>query len=503
MRPGSVVFVGAGPGDPDLLSLRAAESFRQADVVVHDALVPEAVLELIPASVERLAVPRDCRDDAADPGTAVGRLLAAMATAGRRVVRLKGGDPGIFGRLSEEMAPVRAAGIPMQIVPGITAAAAAAAAAGIPLTSRSNASALTILTGHEASDKPEAIDFRTLAATPGTLAIYMGVEQVGRWSGELMAAGKPADTPVTIVSRCGWPDERIGTSTLARCARDFERHAWPSPAVVIVGDVAERSAADSSRPLTGRRVLVTRPRDQGDALDAAIRGAGARCLHVPAITVGPPPSWEPLDEAIQQASGFDWIVFASANGARAFAGRMRATGLDARCLGTARLAAIGAATSRELAAAGLVCDRVPGRANSEGVVEEFAAVPPASRFLLVRANRGRDLMRRELEARGHMVSEVAAYATEPVVALDPTTATLLERLPVDWVTVTSSLIAEATLGLFRDRLSGWRIASLSPITSATLRRLGLEPTVEAPVATVESLVDAMAAWEADRAAPLA
>jgi uroporphyrinogen III methyltransferase/synthase len=502
-RRSPVVFVGAGPGDPDLLSLRAVERLRQADVVVHDALVPAAVLALIPPSVERLAVPRDGRDDGADPGTAVGRLLADMAAAGRRLVRLKGGDPGIFGRLSEEMAPVRAAGMSVEIVPGITAAAAAAAAAGIPLTSRSNASALTILTGHEASDKPEAIDFRALAATPGTLAIYMGVEQVGRWSGELIAAGKPAHTPVTIVSRCGWPDERIGTSTLARCASDFERHAWPSPAVVIVGDVAERSAADACGPLAGRRVLVTRPHEQGAALDAAIRAAGGRCLHVPAITVGPPPSWEPLDAALRQASSFDWIVFASANGARAFAGRMREAGLDARCLGTARLAAIGAATRLELAAAGLACDLVPERANSEGVVEAFATVPPASRFLLVRANRGRDLMRRELEARGHVVGEVTAYATEPVVALEPTAAALVERLPVDWVTVTSSLIAEATLGLFRDRLARWRIASLSPITSATLRRHGLEPTVEAPVASAESLVEAMARWEADQAARLA
>jgi uroporphyrinogen III methyltransferase/synthase len=493
-RRSPVVFVGAGPGDPDLLSLRAVERLRQADVVVHDALVPAAVLALIPPSVERLAVPRDGRDDGADPGTAVGRLLADMAAAGRRLVRLKGGDPGIFGRLSEEMAPVRAAGMSVEIVPGITAAAAAAAAAGIPLT---------ILTGHEASDKPEAIDFRALAATPGTLAIYMGVEQVGRWSGELIAAGKPAHTPVTIVSRCGWPDERIGTSTLARCASDFERHAWPSPAVVIVGDVAERSAADACGPLAGRRVLVTRPHEQGAALDAAIRAAGGRCLHVPAITVGPPPSWEPLDAALRQASSFDWIVFASANGARAFAGRMREAGLDARCLGTARLAAIGAATRLELAAAGLACDLVPERANSEGVVEAFATVPPASRFLLVRANRGRDLMRRELEARGHVVGEVTAYATEPVVALEPTAAALVERLPVDWVTVTSSLIAEATLGLFRDRLAGWRIASLSPITSATLRRHGLEPTVEAPVASAESLVEAMARWEADQAARLA
>jgi uroporphyrinogen III methyltransferase/synthase len=497
---GRVAFVGAGPGDPELLSLRALERLRQADVVVHDALVPPNVLALIPSQAERLAVPRDSRDDGADPGTAIGQLLARLAAAGRLVVRLKGGDPGIFGRLSEEMAPVRAAGVAVEIVPGITSAAAAAAAAGIPLTSRSNASVVTILTGHEAVDKPEAIDFRTLAATPGTLAIYMGVEQVGRWSRELIAAGKPADTPVTVVSRCGWPDERVGTSTLARCVQDFGRHAWPAPAVAIVGDVADHAADDRSGPLAGRRVLVTRPHDQGTALDATIRAAGGRCLHVPAITVGPPASWEPVDEAIRQAASFDWLVFASANGARSFAGRMRELGLDARCLGTARLAAIGTATARELAAGGLACDLVPRRSNSEGIVEAFATAAPASRFLLVRANRGRDLMRRELEARGHTVREVAAYATAPVVALDASMSAVLDRLPIDWVTVTSSLIAEATCGLFGDRLAGWRIASLSPITSESLRRHGFEPTVEARTASVESLVQAMADWETAQAA---
>jgi uroporphyrinogen III methyltransferase/synthase len=252
-------------------------------------------------------------------------------------------------------------------------------------------------------------------------------------------------------------------------------------------------------------VLVTRPHDQVAALDSAIRAAGGRCLHVPAITVGPPPSWEAVDEALRLAATFDWIVFASANGARAFTDRMRVVGRDARWLGTARLAAIGAATGRELAAAGLVCDMVPEHANSEGIVEAFATAPPASRFLLVRANRGRDLMRRELEACGHQVHEVAAYATEPVLALDPAMATLVDRLPIDWVTVTSSLIAEATHGLFGHRLGRWRIASLSPITSATLRRLGLEPTVEARTASVEGLIEAMAEWEAarkpDQAAP--
>jgi len=500
---GRVLFVGAGPGDPALLTVRAVDCLRHADVVVYDTLVPQQVLDLAAPTVERLPVPRDSRDGDGDPGEAIGRLLVNLALDGRMVVRLKGGDPAVFGRLIEEMAPLREAAIPVEIVPGITAATAAAAAAGIPLTSRSAASSLTILTGHEAADKREAIDFRSLSNLPGTLAIYMGVEQVERWSQGLLSAGKPADTPVTIVSHCSWPDQRIAVSTLADCAADFARHTWPSPAVVIVGEVAQPalgswSPADRG-PLAGRRVVNTRPSGQGDDLDALIRAAGGSSLRVPTICIGPPPSWEPLDDAIRRADTFDWIVFASANGVRGFVDRLREAGLDGRALGTARLAAIGPATRQELDRAGFACDLTPAVFRSEGMITAIGRVPAPARFLLVRANRGRDLMRRELEAQGHSVIEVAAYASEPIEALDAATAATLEQTPVDWVTVTSSLIAESAVRLFGQRLRQWKIASLSPITTATLRRHGFDPTVEAAEAVGDSLVTAMAGWETSHA----
>ena len=498
-----MLFVGAGPGDPSLLTVRAVECLREAQVMVYDTLVPPAVLDLVAPGVERLAVPRDGRDGNSDPGEATGRLLARLAAEGRTVVRLKGGDPAVFGRLSEEMGPVRDAGIAIEIVPGVTAAAAAAAAAGIPLTSRSAASSLTILTGHEASDKPEGIDFRAIASLSGTLAIYMGVEQVKRWSNGLLSAGKPADTPVTIVSHCSWPDQRIAISTLARCTADFKQHEWPAPAVVIVGEVAQRAEGPAAArgPLAGRRVLNTRPAGQGDDLDALIRAAGGSCLHVPTIRIGPPASWQPLDDAIRQADTFDWIVFASANGVRSFVGRLRAAGLDGRSLGTARLAAIGPATRQELEHAGFACDLTPEVFRSEGIVAALGQSPRPARFLLVRANRGRDVMQRELEARGHVVREVSAYSSEPVATLDAATAAAIDQSPVDWVTISSSLVAESAIQLFGPRMRQWRVASLSPITSATLRRHGIDPTVEATEAIGDSLVAAMAGWETAHAAP--
>ena len=243
--PGRVIFVGAGPGDPGLLTVRAVECLRRADVIVHDVLVPAAVLDAAGTRAERMPVPRTPHGEE-DPGIAVGRLLADLARHHGVVVRLKGGDPTVFARLAEEQEPLRAAGIAWEIVPGVTAALAAAAAAGIPLTSRAAASSVTFLTGHEAYDKESLLDFAALARLPGTLVVYMGVEQVSHWSRSLMAAGKCGDTPVAVVSRCSWPDQRTCVTTLARLGADLDRCRWTAPAIVIVGDVVGISSSTAS-----------------------------------------------------------------------------------------------------------------------------------------------------------------------------------------------------------------------------------------------------------------
>jgi uroporphyrinogen III methyltransferase/synthase len=494
--PGHVIFVGAGPGAADLLTLRAAEALRTADVVVHDLLVPQAVLDAVAASAERMPVDRE---DVAggDPGAATGRLLVRLAVAGRRVVRLKGGDPTVFARLAEEMQPLRDAGVPVTIVPGVTAALAAAAAALVPLTSRAAASSLTLVTGHEAEAKAGGIDFRPLAAIPGTLVIYMGVEQAARWARSLIEAGRPADTPVTVVSRCSLPAERISAATLGDCAAGLVRDGWQSPAVVIVGEAA---GAEAAGLLAGRRILITRPAGQGDELAALVRSAGGQCLTVPVVGIEDPPSWRPLDEAIARADTYDWIVFASANGVRAFVARLRAAARDARALGTARIAAIGPATQRALEAAGFACDLMPDAFRSEGLAAAFATLPRGGRFLLVRADKGRDVLRRDLEARGHHVDEVVAYVSRPVESLDAATLAAIDA-GIDWVTVTSSSIAESAARLFGGRMRGWRIASISGVTSAALRAAGLEPTVEAAEATGAGIVAAICGWEAAAARP--
>ncbi len=481
-----VTFVGAGPGAADLVTVRGLERLRQADVVVHDRLVPQALLALIPAGVELIAVDRGDLGDP-DPGGTTGELLARLAAAGRIVVRLKGGDPTVFARLAEELEPLRRMGVAVEIVPGVTAACAAAAAVVTPLTSRAVASSLTLVTGHEARGKTEPVNFRPLAALPGTLAVYMGIEQLAGWSRDLIAAGRAADTPVALVSRCSWPDERRVTSTLGTCAADAVRDGWQSPAVLIVGPVV---AATVAGPLAGCEVIVTRPAGQQAELVARIRAAGGRPIAAAVIGIGPPPSWEPLDAALRRLDTYDWIVFASVNGVRGFLDRLRLAGQDGRALGTVRLAAIGPATRASLEAAGYICDLVPSDFRSEGLITAFAEQPRGGRFLLVRAAAGRDLLRRELEARGHEVDEVAAYASEPLAALEPALAKQLPG-PGAWITVTSGAIVEAAVRLFGERLRGWRIASISPVTSATLRRFGLEPAAEATAATATSLVEAI------------
>lgn len=495
--PGRVIFVGAGPGDPGLLTLRAAECLRQADVVVHDVLVPAVVMDAAGTRATRIPVPRSPAGGE-DPGIAVGRLLVDLVHEHRLVVRLKGGDPGVFARLAEEQQPLREAGIAWDIVPGVTAALAAAAAAGVPLTSRSAASSVTFLTGHEACDKEATLDFAALARHPGTLVVYMGVEQVATWSRSLMAAGKSGTTPVAIVSRCSWPDQRTCLTTLARCGDELDGCRWTAPAIVIVGDVAARPPAEArtdGNGLAGRTVLITRPAGQGAELAALIADHGGAAVHLPVIRIGPPDTWEPLDHALGEADTYDWIVFASANGVRGLCERLRAGGGDIRRLGTARIAAIGPATARESMQHGIACDLVPDEHHSEGLVAALGGQARHGRFLLVRANRGRDVLRRGLEALGHHVTEVAAYASRMADPFDPETLATLTS-GVDWVTITSSFIAESASRLLGDRLRTWKVASISPVTTATLVQAGITPTVEADRPTSEGLVAAITRWEA-------
>jgi uroporphyrinogen III methyltransferase/synthase len=492
--PGRVYLVGAGPGDPRLITLRGVQCLAQADVVVYDYLVNPQVLEHARPGAELVCLGRHGTGRILTQDEINARLVSD-ARAGRTVVRLKGGDPAVFARAAEEIQALAEAGIPFEIVPGITAALAAGSHAGISLTHRELASAVALVTGHEQDGKPApAIDYAALAAFPGTLVFYMGVTSAGEWSDALVAAGKPPATPVAIVRRCSLPDQETLRCTLGTLADVVARHELRPPAIMIVGDVVTwegNTAWFAARPLVGQRVLVTRPLEQSTALRDRLQALGAQVDVQPAIRIEAPSDWKPLDDALRRAGEFNWIAFSSSNGVNAFFERLAALGGDARWLARVRLAAIGPGTAAALAEYHLRADLVPDEFRAEALADSLASGARGQRFLLVRASRGREVLAERLQAAGGIVEQVVAYQSIDVESPEAPIAAAMAAGQIDWVTVTSSAIARSLVHLFGDSLGRAKLASISPITSATLRELGHEPTVEARQYTTEGLVEVL------------
>ncbi len=430
--------------------------------------------------------------------------LIREARAGKHVVRLKGGDPAVFARGAEEAETLAQAGVPFEIVPGVTAALAAGSYAGIPVTHRDFASAVALVTGHERDGKAAAaLDFRALANFPGTLVFYMGVTTARRWTQELIAGGKPGDTPAAIVRRCSWPDQQTISGTLDRVADELERTQLRPPAIVIVGQVVNLATKLSwfeSRPLFGTCVLVTRPAHQAEALCEPLEELGAETLVQPAIEITPPDNWAPVDAELARLDAYDWLVFSSANGVRFLLRRLMETDRDLRDLGGLRIAAIGPATTAELAAWRLRADLQPEEFRAEALADTLTrGANGGQRFLLVRASRGREVLAEQLTAAGKFVQQIVVYNSTDVVTPLPEVSRALSAGRIDWVTVTSSAIARSLVHLFGEQLRATKLASISPITSDTLRQLGFEPTAEATVYTMPGLVEAIVSRQSAKA----
>ncbi len=421
--------------------------------------------------------------------------MVQAAFDGRVVVRLKGGDPDVFGRSVEETGALRAAGIPYETVPGVTAGLAVAGYAGIPLTHAEHASAIALVTGQERRGKKEPhLDYGALADFPGTLVFYMGVTSAGQWSQALMQRGKPADTPVAVVHRCSWSDQQSFRCTLGTVADLIAQNRLRPPAVIVVGEVAALAAETcwfTSRPLFGTRVLVTRPRDQAGDLAAPLGELGAEVLVQPAIEISPPANWDAVDRAIGRLEAYDWVVFSSANGVRMLLERLIETGGDVRRLGRTRLAAIGPGTAEALMLYRLRADRIPSSYRAESLAESLAGEARGTRFLLARASRGREVLAETMRAAGGLVDQVVVYESRDVKSPDPKIADALAAGEIDWVTVTSSAIARSLVRMFGDCLRKARLASISPITSSVLADLGFPPAAEASEFTVDGLVGAI------------
>jgi uroporphyrinogen III methyltransferase/synthase len=487
---GRVILVGAGPGDPGLMTARALQVIAQADVILYDKLIPATALDGARPDALKLDVGKVGGGEQV-PQEETQRLLLTHAQQGRVVARVKGGDPFVFGRGGEEAQICREHGIPFEVVPGVTAGIAGPAYAGIPVTQRGMAAAVAFVTGHEDPQKPETlIDWAALAAFPGTLVFYMGVRALPRIAEQLVAGGRPAGEPVAIVERGTLPDQRAVSGTLATIAELAAAAEVKPPSVTIVGPVAalgDELAWLGRGPLGGVSVTVTRPRAQASGLASSLRDLGARVVEAAVIVP------QPLAFAIPDLSDVDLLVLSSPNGVARFFDELRATHRDARSLYGIAVAVIGPGTADAVRAHGVEPDFVPSRAVGESLAELVAGLE-VQHAIVVRARGGRDVVREALEDRGTDVTLVEPYVT---VAEQLDARTRDRALAADWATFTSAssvrFFCAAAGGPGAVRESGLKLASIGPITTEALREQGLEPDVEAAEHTPDGLVDALVA----------
>ncbi len=497
---GKVYLIGAGPGDPGLLTIKAMECIQQADVVVYDYLAAPVLLKYANPAAEIIYVGKKGGDHTLTQDK-ISQLLADKGKEGNIVARLKGGDPFIFGRGGEEAEVLIDQGVDFEIVPGVTSAIAAPAYAGIPLTHREHTSSVSLITGHEDPLKQESsIKWDALAKSGSTLVFLMGVKNLPNITENLISNGKAPDTPVALVRWGTTALQETVTGTLETIVEEVKKAKLKPPAVIVVGSVVtlrEKMNWFESRPLLGKTVVVTRARVQASDLVTRLSNLGARCIEIPTIRVVEPEDQAPLVTSINEISGYDWVVFTSVNGVKHFFNTLYAGKKDVRVLGHLQFACIGPATKAELATHGIVSDILPETYRAESVVEAFSGVDiKGKRMLLPRAKVARTILPEELAAMGADVVEVTAYETVAENNDQATLKRLLEAEEVDMVTFTSS----STVTNFKAMLeqdggveigSGVTAACIGPITADTAASIGINPEIVATEYTIPGLVDAI------------
>ncbi len=495
-KTGRCFLVGAGPGDLGLVTLRARELIEGADVIVYDALCNPEALGWAREDAEIVFAGKRAGEHTFSQEE-INALLVEKTRAGKLVVRLKGGDPFVFGRGAEEAEALAAAGLEFEIVPGVTSAIAAAAYAGIPLTHRAENSHVTFFTGHEdPAKKRSAIDFEALAKLGGTQVMLMGVDRLGAITREMMARGARADLPAALVRWGTLRQQQTIVGTLADIAQRASDAAMEAPAIAIFGDVVslrKKLSWFESRALSGKRIVVTRTRKQAGALSSALRTLGADVMELPTIRIEPPSDLREFAELVQDAHAYDWIVFTSPNGVEAFFEIFFKLYDDAREIGAARIAAIGPATAQRVKDFHLHVDLQPPEFVAEGIVKEFARHGGVEnlRILIARAEKARDLLPKALASMGAIVDEGFAYRTVPETRDVTGARRRFAEEGADLITFTSSSTVENFLELKLPWPAGMRVASIGPITSATARERGLKVDVEARQHDVPGLVTAI------------
>ncbi len=499
VKHGTVYLVGAGPGDPGLITVRGQELLQRADVVIYDHLVAPRLLALRPSGARLIYVGKEAGQHAKDQGE-INRLLIRSAKTGKTVVRLKGGDPFVFGRGGEEALALATAKIPFEVVPGVTSAIAAPAYAGIPVTHRDLSSSVTFITGHEDPAKPEtAIRWDRLAASSDTLVCLMGVSKLDRIAGALLRHGRAPGTPCAVIAAGTTPEQRTVAGTLRTIASEAKRAAIRPPAILVVGDVVSlrRSLGwVESKPLSGRRILVTRAFEKAEPFARQLEALGARVAQLPAIKLAPVKANGMLRQAIEGLPQTDWVFFTSPEGIGWFAKLLRPYHKDVHVLKRCRIGAIGPKTAAALEQAGLRVDLVPRRFSQEGMLQDLPReLLSGKRALILCAEESRDALAAGLRRRGMAVKKVPVYRTMMPEALKRNIRSAL-REPYDVVTVTSASCVEHLFQALQavGRAAFFRrlpFASIGPVTSRAVRADGGRVVAEARRSTVDGLIEAI------------
>ena len=495
-KTGFVSIVGAGPGDPKLLTLRAKEALEVCDVVFYDYLVHPAILKHAPQA-QKIYVGKKGGDSDSTSQKSIESLLLQYARRGKKIVRLKGGDPFIFGRGGEEALWLAKHHISFEVIPGVTAGIAAPAYAGIPVTHRGLASEVTFITAHEDPLKKRSdINWKALAKLKGTLVLYMGVKTLPKTVELLIQYGRKSKTPVSIIRWGTTAEQKVVTGTLATIVQKVESAKLTAPALTVIGEVNKlRSKLQwvEQKPLFGKTILITRSRKQASQLGETLEGLGARVLELPTIEISPIRDFRVLDQAIRQVRRYDWLVFTSENGVEAFFERFRKLKKDARILGLTKIAVIGPGTKAKLNSYSLEPDLVPATFTTAGLLNAFRKLKIAKkRFLLLRTNIAPDLLRVSLEKSGAVVTEIPIYKTEKPKDLSRKVTKLVHQYPIDYITFTSSSTAQHFFEALRNgRHLGAKVISIGPVTSKTIREFGAKVDRQARVSTISGLVSAV------------
>lgn len=497
-KKGKVYLIGAGPGDPGLLGLKAKECLQKADAVVYDRLADPRILAFAGKNAEMIYVGKASANHTMRQPD-INKLLVNLAAEGKTVARLKGGDPFVFGRGGEEALELKEAGLPFEFVPGVTSAIAVAEYAGIPVTHRHVATSFAVITGHEDPTKGEStINWKGLATSVDTLVFLMGVENIEKISSQLIANGRSADCPAAVIRWGTHPEQRTLITSLGRAAADVRTAGMKPPAIFLVGEVVrlrEQLQWFDNKPLFGKTIVVTRAREQASALTKRLEDKGAKVIEVPAIKIMPANDYAPLDTAASHISNYKWLIFTSTNGVEYFFKRLMTAGKDTRALAGLKIAAIGSATAEALKARGIVADIVPSAYKAEDLAEALSKdIENGDKVLIARAEKAREVLPETLRKQGAVVDVVTAYKTVADCENKEELIKALESGEVSIITFTSSSTVTNLLNVLGDKkelLQKAALAVIGPVTAATLQKNGFNPVVCADEYTIDGLVQAV------------